>query len=98
MKKCPMCFEEIQDDAIKCKHCGEMLNLASPSAGTQKKFYLSTRDKMISGVCGGLAEHLGMDATVVRLLFVLVTLMSAGILGVIAYFVMAAVVPPNPGE
>ncbi len=37
MKKCPFCAEEIQDQAIKCKHCNEFLNAANPSRFTEEK-------------------------------------------------------------
>ena len=35
MKKCPFCAEEIQAEALKCKHCGEMLNQQAPKAANK---------------------------------------------------------------
>ena len=37
MKKCPFCAEEIQDQAIKCKHCGEFLDGSAPSLQAEPK-------------------------------------------------------------
>ncbi len=55
------------------------------------KLYRSRTDKMLGGVCGGLAQHLKVDPTLVRLLFVLAALANG--LGIIAYLVMWVVVP-----
>lgn len=54
----------------------------------------SNRNKMIAGVCGGLAEYLNMDPTVVRVLYVLVSVMSVAFPGVIAYIVLMFLMPP----
>jgi len=57
------------------------------------KLIRSVNDKMIGGVCGGLAEHFNIDPSLVRVGFVLVTFASGIVFGVIAYIVMMIIVP-----
>jgi phage shock protein C len=54
----------------------------------------SSTEKMIFGVCGGLADHFNMDTTIIRLLFVLFALLGAGT-SVIVYIVLAIVMPSD---
>lgn len=61
-----------------------------------KKLTLSNTDKKISGVCGGIAEYLEVDSTLIRLGWVLLSIFSAGFPGIIAY-VLAAVIIPKEG-
>jgi phage shock protein C len=49
---------------------------------------------MIAGVCGGLAEYLNVDPTVMRILYVLVSILSAAFPGVIAYIILMFLMPP----
>jgi phage shock protein C len=58
--------------------------------------YRSTRNKMIAGVCGGLAEWLGWDVTLVRVLYVLVSILSIAFPGLIVYIILWAVMPSHP--
>ena len=63
-----------------------------------KKLYKSRTDKMIEGVCGGIAKYLNLDPTIVRVLFALITIFSVGVPGVIAYIVLAVIMPVDPDE
>jgi len=56
------------------------------------KLYRSNSDRMIGGVCGGLARYLNIDSTLVRLFFVLVGLGGEGF-GVLLYFILWLVMP-----
>ena len=61
-----------------------------------KRLYRSTTDKKIAGVCGGLAESMNVDPTLVRAAFLLLTL--AGGPGFLIYCVLWFLMPENPSR
>jgi phage shock protein C len=61
----------------------------------------SSRHKMIAGVCGGLAEYFQIDPTVVRVAYVLISIVSVAFPGILAYIILMFVMPPpdqTPGQ
>lgn len=56
-------------------------------------FYRSRRHRVIGGVCGGIADSLGWSPTVVRILYVLVSILSVGFPGILVYIVLWIAVP-----
>ena len=54
---------------------------------------LSNRNRMIAGVCGGIAEWLGWDVTLVRVLYVLVSVLSVAFPGIFVYLILWALMP-----
>ena len=59
-----------------------------------RKLYRSRKDRIICGVCGGLGEYLGVDPTIVRLLWILFSLAYGA--GIIAYILACIVIPEKP--
>jgi phage shock protein PspC (stress-responsive transcriptional regulator) len=60
-----------------------------------KKLYRSNSDRMIAGICGGLGEYFAVDATLVRLIFVIGAIFSFSALFWV-YIIMLIVVPEEP--
>ena len=58
-----------------------------------RRLYKSRNDRMIAGVCGGLAEYINADPTVVRIVFALVSVLSAAFPGIIIYVILSIIMP-----
>ncbi len=58
----------------------------------KKRLYRSKKEKMIAGICGGIAEYFDADPTIVRLIWAIATLISLGF-GLLAYLIAWIIIP-----
>ena len=63
----------------------------------EKRLYRSRKDRIVGGVCAGLGDFFGLDPSLVRLLFVLVTIFGFGSM-VVIYLAMLLIIPEEPLE
>jgi phage shock protein C len=77
---CRRCTRAIDTDAAFCAYCGatQRESFGAPFAGTRLE--RSVADRQIAGVCGGLGVYLGLDAALVRLLWIVLTIVPGAIL------------------
>ena len=94
---CTHCKRELTEHSNFCYYCGASQQVApSGVPPIQKRLMRSSVDCKIAGVCGGIAEYMDVDPTVVRLVWVLITFFTGIVPGIIAYLVAWMVMPITP--
>ena len=63
-----------------------------------RRLTLSQSDRQLAGVCGGLAEYFGVDSTLVRLLWVILSIFAGAIVGGFIAYLVAWMIIPRPGS
>ena len=60
---------------------------------TQHKLTRTNNDRILGGVCGGIAKYFGWDATLVRILYVVISILSAAFPGTLVYIILWILMP-----
>jgi phage shock protein PspC (stress-responsive transcriptional regulator) len=89
-------FEDAEDNTSSAKQASGSQSKGpeafQPNAGATKRLYRSENDKVIGGVCAGLANYFGLDTILVRIIFIVLAFAGAGIL---AYLILWIAVPSS---
>jgi len=89
---CTNCQREIEDSSNFCNYCGARQQVATHAC---KRLLRSAVDRKIGGVCGGIAEYLEIDSTVVRLVWLVLVIVPVPVVPAIAAYVIAWLVMPQ---
>jgi phage shock protein C len=91
---CTHCGIQIDEQACYCHQCGGATPNA-PRRTSGKTLSRSREDVKVAGVCAGFARYFGLDVTLVRVLWVVLTIYPPGA-GLLAYFICMIVMPKDP--
>jgi len=91
---CNACGKAIADDAAFCTYCG--IRVGAGVTPCAKRVMRSRSDRKIGGVCAGLAAYFDLDVIIVRLIWVIVTISSGILPGVVAYVLSWIIIPEEP--
>lgn len=91
---CMRCGKDLDVDSTFCRHCGAAVHAG---AGMSQRLIRHSAHGRIAGVCAGIAEYLDVDVTLVRLAWVILSIVPGGIIGgVIAYLAAWVIMPDAP--
>ena len=86
---CPRCLRELPADARYCPSCGARV------AGVPRSLRRRRADQQLAGVCSGLAEYFDLDPTLVRVFYVVATIFTGVLPGLVLYVALAFVIPAD---
>ena len=93
---CTKCGIEVRDQDLFCSQCGRSTGRGIPNAPRSERLSRLTSEAKIAGVCAGFARYLGVDVTLVRILWVVLTVWPLPLFGIISYIVAWIVMPKDP--
>jgi phage shock protein C len=95
---CPKCHRDIAEYSNYCYYCGAQQHAAPVGPPPiHKRLMRSSTDCKIAGVCGGIAEYLEVDSTIVRLIWVLLVIFPVPLVpAILGYFIAWLVMPQSP--
>ncbi len=85
----------IVQEAVKSSRAQKKPPTSNPKEETYKRLYRSGNERILGGVCGGIAEYFNVDPVLIRLLWIIGLFVSVGTL-ILAYFIFWIIIPRNP--
>lgn len=90
--ECAYCKTSLEPDSAFCRACGKS---TSPRTGLPRRLFRRSAEGRLAGVCAGIAEYLDADVTLVRLAWVILSIVPGGFVGGLVAYIAAVLIVPD---